>query len=183
MLNSEFILVRVKNNIHAQEEEPIQVMFDPPMAMHYAIDWHSPANNQKFLEKTSYSASNTWRTVLANEHGRDGGHTANTKTGDDTTAINLANRVMSTDLHSSTNHENGRKHHQSVTTADTLVEESRKDGAEKAAGCQQRDDVGRYFSVCAGRKTAGVCGEAKVMFEALEGEDTAHDTSIIALIL
>lgn len=88
--------------------------------------------------------------------------------------------MMRADLHSCANHKNGRKHHQSVTTADTLVEESSEDRAEEAAGGQQRNDVGRDFSVPAGGKTTGIRGETKVMFEALEGEDTAHDTSIIA---
>lgn len=148
------------------------------MAGHHAL--HSPANNQEFLKETSYSASNAWRTILADEHGRDGRHTTNTETSDNTTTINLTNGMMSTDLNSSTNQKDDRKHHQCVPTADTLVEESSKDGAEEAAGRQQRDDIGGDLSVSARGKTAGVGGETKIMFEALEGEDTAHDTGIIA---
>ena len=132
------------------------------------------------MEKACYSASNAWRAVLADKDGCDGGHTADTETSDDTAAINLANVVMSTDLHSSTNHENATKNHQSVSSADTLIEESREDRAEKAASRQQRDDVRRDSGVFARRKTARVCRETKVMFEALEGENTAHNTGIIA---
>lgn len=120
------------------------------------------SDDQKLLEQTGDTATDGRRAVLADEDGRDGGHATDAEAGNDTAAVDLANGVARARLDGRANEEDYGEEHEGVASAEAFVEESGRDGAEEAAGREQRHDVGSYMGVFGGREAARVCGQAKV---------------------
>lgn len=122
----------------------------------------SASDDEKLLEQTGDTATDGRRAVLANKDGRDGGHATDAKAGNDTAAVDLANCVARAHLDSRADEEDDGKEHEGVASAEAFVEESRRDGAEEAAGREQGHDVGGYMSVFGGGEAARVCRQTKV---------------------
>lgn len=112
------------------------------------------SDDEKLLEQTGDTATDGRRAVLTNKDGSDGGHATDAEAGNDTAAVDLANVVLGARLNGRADEEDDGEEHEGVASAEAFVEESRRDGAEEAAGCEQGHDVGGYMGVFGGRKAA-----------------------------
>lgn len=142
----------------------------------------SRTNNQEFLEETRDAASNTWWAVLSNVNRRNAGHATDTETSDETTTIDLADMVKRSDLDDCTDHEDDGETQKRVLATEPVVEDGCEDCAEETACCEQGNNVLGDVGVGLAGESGGGCWQSEVRFEALEGENGAHNTSVIACL-
>lgn len=82
-------------------------------------------------------------------------------------------------LHGGADEKENSEEHEGFPPSEAFVQEGGGDGTEETAGGEQGDDVGGDLGVLAAGESGTVGGEAKVLLEAGQGEDAAHDTSVI----
>lgn len=138
------------------------------------------ADHEEFLEQACHPTTDLRRTVLTDEHGRDTGHAADTQTGHHTAAVDHPDVVVCADLERRAEQKHDGEEHQRIPTPDAVVQDGSKDGTEEAACREERHHIGGDLGILAGGEPARVGGEAKVLLEALQSQDTAHHTRVIA---
>jgi hypothetical protein len=139
-------------------------------------------NDQEFLEESRDSPSNTRGAVLSHVYWSDARHASNPETGDEATTIDLANMVKRCDLDNGTEHENNCESQKRPLATELVVEDGGKYGAKEATCCEQGNNILGDVCVCLAGKSSGSRWQSEIVFEALQGENRAHNTGVISCV-